>query len=176
MNWKLANGGKGFLAHQDHPAWSEFPPSMYYTAAIFGDDCTIENGCLQFATIESTILDYDPRNGELKQSFDWQHVTATSKDLLIFDSFIPHKSDDNLSQYDRRVFYFTFNKKDEGCYYHDYNKRKRMMMPPSIEINQRNEFNTKKQNGMDNESKKKIGMDNESKKQNILYNFANPIV
>ena len=46
LNWKLPGGGK-FKPHQDFEAWNDFPPKYYTTVALFADECTKENGCLQ---------------------------------------------------------------------------------------------------------------------------------
>lgn len=161
MNWKYPQG-KGFLAHQDQPAWTDFPPSIYYTAAMFGDDTTIENGCLQFGSLDNEILKHDiiaydvEGTGKLlnEDKIDWMHVQTTTRDLLIFNSFVPHRSDQNISDDSRRIFYFTFNLKKEGDYFDAYLKKKREELPPPIERQEGKEY-------------KIIGS---------KYNLANPIV
>lgn len=160
MNWKYPKG-KGFLAHQDHPAWSDFPPSIYYTAAIFGDDSTIENGCLQFVCLEqkikNEIIDYD-KDGSGKildeEKMDWENIETTPRDLLIFNSFIPHRSGENMSDKSRRIFYFTFNLSKEGDFFEEYLKKKREEFPPPNERNP----------------------DKEYKVEGTKYNLANPII
>tara|TARA_R110000824_G_scaffold260806_1_gene449453 strand:+ start:369 stop:1118 length:750 start_codon:yes stop_codon:yes gene_type:complete len=158
MNWKRP-GGKGFLAHQDHPAWDDFPPSIYYSAAFFGDNCTIGNGCLQFVDNFSIkkIIDYDKEGtGKLidEDKFEWKHVETTPRDLVIFNSFIPHRSESNMTENSRRIFYFTFNDKEEGDFFKAYLKEKRDKFPPPNERIEGKEYKTEGQK----------------------YNLANPIV
>lgn len=137
MNWKRA-GGKGFHAHQDHPAWDDFPPKIYYSAALFADYATVANGCLQFAKgrHHEGIFDHNKeghggitREGE----FDWQHVQAGPRDLLIFNSFAPHRSAENTTDTSRRIFYLTYNRAVEGDHHQAYLDRKRELFPPPAE-------------------------------------------
>lgn len=137
MNWKQG-GGKGFAPHQDHPAWSDFPPSIFYTVAIFVDDATPENGCLEFVKGHgnSIILPYDKAgNGGLlfSDKYDWTPIPTTSRDILIFNSFAPHRSGPNTTDKSRRIFYFTFIDATYGEFYDDYIKRKREEFPPPNE-------------------------------------------
>ena len=144
MNWKNPKG-KGFRPHQDQPAWTDFKPPIYYTLALFGDNTTKENGCLEFASQSNgeritTLLDYQKKGtGELRpkvvSSLNWEHVETTSRDVLIFDSYIPHRSDDNTTDNSRRIFYFTFNEKEQGNFYDAYLIKKREEFPPDIERN-----------------------------------------
>lgn len=157
MNWKHGYG-KGFAPHQDHPAWSDFTPSKYYTVAVFADNTTIENGCLEFVENKNgQLLPYDEEgNGGILNSgeLDWKHVTTTPRDILIFDSFAPHRSGDNQTNGSRRIFYFTFNLESEGCFYDGYISQKRKNLPPRAEREAGKTYNT---------------MGNK-------YNLANPIV
>lgn len=159
LNWKYSNG-KGFKAHQDHPAWTDFPPKKYITIGLFANHTTVENGCLQFVDglHKKGILDYEKNNTgqiskELQEKMKWKYITTSPKDILIFDSFVPHKSDKNNTNESRRIFYFTFNYEEEGNFYDEYYKKKREVFPPDIERD-----NTKQYNSTGNK-----------------YNLANPI-
>ena len=158
VNWKLS-GGNGFKAHQDYPAWSDFPPKYFLTVAMFGDQCTLENGCLQMVQgkhKEGILANtYDKGGGindDIVESLTWKPVLSGIRDLVVFDSYTPHKSEANTTDKSRRIFYFTFNREREGFHYEDYFKKKREMLPPDIEKD-----NTKVYN------------------QNSKYNLANPI-
>ena len=187
INWKLPNGS-GFRAHQDYPAWADFQPHSYVTAAVFADDNTSDNGCVQFPknyyqylkdlnsedqnlkeNINNSelfinneknkrLLDSEPNDlGVLKphivQELEWVDAETTSRDLLIFDSFVPHKSDKNITNEARRNFYFTYNNSYFGDIYEDYFKRKRIEFPPDIERNIEKDYS----------------------QRNSRYNLANPI-
>jgi hypothetical protein len=41
----------------------------------------------------------------------------------------------------RRIFYFTYNRKEEGDFYEDYNKKKILEFTPDIERNNNIKYN-----------------------------------
>ena len=161
LNWKYGNG-KGFKPHQDHPAWVDFKPDRYISVAIFANKCTKENGCLEFGISGSrinSICEYN-KNGlgeilpDIENSLKWTPATSTPRDILLFDSFVPHRSKDNRTCSPRRIFYFTFNEEKYGDLYENYLTQKRKEFPPDIE---------------------RIG-DNLVKIEGNKYNLANPMV
>lgn len=135
LNWKLSQGD-GFEAHQDHPAWNDFTISRFYSIALFANNSTIENGCLQVVSGKNNIGEINS-NGcipkEIAEQYQWEYLETTPRDLLIFDSFIPHKSDKNTTDKSRSIFYFTYNKLEEGDHYQKYITHKRQYFPPPIE-------------------------------------------
>ena len=159
INWKYP-GGKGFKPHQDHPAWTDFQGDKFFTMAMFANNTTKENGCLEFVKGKNKdgVLSYD-KNGtgqiskEVEDTLDWRHITTTTRDLLIFDSYAPHRSDKNITDESRRIFYFTFNYNKDGDHYKSYLVRKRKEFPPDIERNENTQIS---------------GLGNK-------YNLANPI-
>ena len=156
INWKLS-GGKGFKAHQDQPAWNDFNVSRFYSVALFGTNSTIENGCLQVVKEKNNIGLLNENGGcissNIENQLKWKYLESTPSDLLIFDSFIPHRSDTNKSQLSRSIFYFTYNKKEEGNFYNQYVSNKRKYFPPENERDGSN-LNT----------------------ENNKYNLGNPII
>ena len=83
----------------------------------------------------------------IENQLDWKYIESTPKDLLIFDSYIPHKSDKNNSSNSRSIFYFTFNKLSEGNHYQKYVENKRKYFPPENERNNQNiDLNNNKYN------------------------------
>ena len=143
LNWKIG-GGKGFKPHQDHPAWTDFPPDKFINVALFANNSTIENGCLEFGINEKTKQKYTElvkynENGtgeldsEIEDSLTWYPAITSPKDILIFDSYIPHRSKENKTQNSRRIFYFTYNEIKYGDLYDKYLEKKRIEFPPDIE-------------------------------------------
>lgn len=134
MNWKLA-GGDGFKPHQDHPAWNDFNVERFYSIALFATESTKENGCLQIVKEKNDkiINENGCISNEIASEFNWEYLETDSRDLLIFDSYIPHKSDRNNSLNARSILYFTYNKLKEGDYHSDYIKKKRQYFPPENE-------------------------------------------
>ena len=146
LNWKYPSGD-GFKAHQDHPAWNDFPISIFYSIALFADNTTKQNGCLQFVPKKNNIGLINPNgciNEENENTFDWQYLETTSSDLLIFDSFIPHRSYKNNTDNSRSIFYFTYNKSNEGDFYNQYvSNKKKYFPPPNERTNNVNIINNK---------------------------------
>ena len=139
INFKEA-GGKGFKAHQDFPAWSDFPPTYYSTATLFANNSNSENGCLEFSpyNYNNGLLPYDISKGghideDISNNLEWQFVETTPRDVVIFDSFVPHKSGPNDSLTERRNVYLTYNMCSEGDYYNSYVSKKRIEFPPEID-------------------------------------------
>ncbi|WP_100551361.1 phytanoyl-CoA dioxygenase family protein [Caedibacter taeniospiralis] len=134
-------GGGAFPPHQDITAYRHFKPKFHITAAVMLDDSTVENGCLEMAsnyhqslgTQALGILDFyegGPRNGDIKdeisQQFDWRSIPAAPGDVVLFNSFVPHRSAKNTSQKSRRNFFFTFNVAREGNWYEHYYAAKKL--------------------------------------------------
>ena len=160
INWKAPNG-QGFNAHQDQPAWSDFPPNKFVTAAFFANETTPENGCLEFAEDcnQLGLLDYETHStgalsDKVEESLNWKSVPSKCNDILLFDSYAPHRSGPNITKFPRSIFFITYNDINDGIFYEDYFTRKRIELPP------------------DNE--REVGK--EYKLQGSKYNLANPIV
>lgn len=155
MNWKLPGGGS-FKPHQDFEAWNDFTPNTFVTCAVFVDECTKENGCLEMVrgAHSNGILDnhYGCINENLVKNMEWQNILCDSYDMVIFDSLVPHKSGDNLTNNSRRVYYFTYNLEEDGNFYDAYFEKKRSEFPPDFER-----------------------LENENVNLNSKYNLANPI-
>ncbi len=147
-NEKLPGGG-AFGPHQDIAAYYSFQPRYHTTALLTIDPANITNGCLQFATnfYETTaanptfvvgeigdrpLLHYNqggPNHGDIRSDIAmelrWQPFPTTPLDLVVFDSFIPHFSNANLSAKPRRAIFVTYNRASEGSWYERYYAEKR---------------------------------------------------
>lgn len=136
MNWKLSGGG-AFKAHQDHMAWSDFPPKYYVTLAIPVDNCTAENGCLEMVRGRHKEGIFDGENGTIgkkwEDEFKWEFLYGKVGDIILFDSFVPHRSGPNVSDGSRRIIYLTYNLSEEGNHYDAYFASKRKNFPPDFE-------------------------------------------
>jgi ectoine hydroxylase-related dioxygenase (phytanoyl-CoA dioxygenase family) len=141
-------GGGAFPPHQDIAAYYHFTPKFHVTAAVMLDASTIENGCVEMAldyqkytSLASQIMHgpfggypfFDfypsgPRNGdivdEVSAVFDWQPMQAEPGDIVLFNSFVPHRSAKNTSDKRRRNFFFTYNALEEGDWYQTYYQTK----------------------------------------------------
>lgn len=146
-------GGGAFPCHQDIPAYIDFGPNIHFTAAIMLDPSNENNGCLEVAENYMEIdeaMGTDMRsqldtplgrlplfdfyhgsknNGRIKepieQQLQWTPVQTEPGDILLFNSYIPHRSAINQSNLMRRALFFTFNLDIQGEHYHTYYKNKR---------------------------------------------------
>ena len=136
LNWKLPNG-KGYKAHQDHQAWNDFDITRFYSVALFANKTTIQNGCLEVVKDMNNEGVLEMCDGcihtDIENKLKWQYLETTPADLLIFDSYTPHRSGDNKTSNSRSIFYFTFNRLCEGDHYADYVSNKRQFFPPPNE-------------------------------------------
>lgn len=147
-NEKLPGGG-GFGPHQDFVAYQHFGPRYNATALITINAATQQNGCLQFAQnfpeliankpdFVKSIADGRPilnheeggkNHGDLEEDIAkrvvWSVVETDPSDLVVFDSFIPHRSEPNMSETQRRAIFVTFNRLREGRWYDRYYAEKR---------------------------------------------------
>ncbi len=136
INFKFPNG-KGFLPHQDAPAFSSFNQDYHITALIPVDHFTTENGCLQIVENSNQGMLKTAADGtidnEVAETLNWQAFPCKLGDLLLFDSYLPHRSGDNLSNAPRRGIYLTFNKQSAGDHRDEYYALKRKHFPQDCE-------------------------------------------
>ena len=136
INFKLP-GGAGFKAHQDQQAgWSRYAP-LFVTALVSIDATTIENGCLEIAAKwrpQGMIgAEWRPLDDEAVSRLGMQPVVTAPGDVILFDSFVPHASADNLTDLPRRVLYLTYNRRADGDRRADYYRDKHESFPPDID-------------------------------------------
>ena len=138
INFKLPGGG-AFKPHQDFPAWDDFPLEEFITIGIPLDPMTLENGCLKMARGlgKSREIFHDEETKfipqELSDSWDWTPILCGRGDILVFDAFVPHYSEINKTNNNRRIYYFTYNKTSEGEHRQDYFDRKREVFPQDVD-------------------------------------------
>ena len=137
INFKLP-GGAGFAPHQDAPAFTSFNQTIHITAMLSVDATTPANGCLEIAPhpgARQTLglapdLTIEPGEADRLQ---WSPIPTRPGDLLLFDSFLPHRSGDNRTRTARRAAYLTYAKAREGDHRAAYYAKKRAAFPPDIE-------------------------------------------
>ena len=70
---------------------------------------------------------------EVIGQFKWEPIETAPGDLVLFDSYVPHRSAANLSNASRRVLYATYNKATDGDFRARYFTEKRRVFPPDVE-------------------------------------------
>lgn len=138
LNFKWPGGG-AFLPHQDFPAYALLAPRQHVTAMVSIDAASAENGNLKIAkdwtkafiaceNIDAealqtghAILPYikgGSSHGAIEPEYakriSWIELNTSPRDLVLFNSFIPHYSETNQSEKPRRAMFFTYNKLKEG--------------------------------------------------------------
>lgn len=148
INYKYPGGG-AFAPHQDSPAYTDQGQSQHITALIAVDPATVENGCLEFATNEEHIwqrretLPHTPKGAiyqEIVDRLNWKPIPLNAGDIVIFGSYIPHRSGPNLSNNSRRAIYITFNPLSQGDKHDQYYTDKRKKFPPECEREQGKDY------------------------------------
>ncbi len=127
INYKYPGGG-GYAAHQDAPAY-EFV-NYHITCLISVDSATPESGCLYFAPgrHREGFIALDEKGcvaPETAAEMAWVAVTTDPGDILLFGSYIPHKSPANRSEHPRRIIYLTYNASSQGDWREQYYADKR---------------------------------------------------
>lgn len=137
INFKYPGGG-GFQAHQDQQAgWSSYAP-IFLSVLVGIDHATIENGCLEIESGRPERLhaligeEWKPLD-ESSPEFPYRPVPTALGDAIFFDSYMPHRSNANLSDSPRRILYATYNGCSNGNHREDYFRDKRANFPPDCE-------------------------------------------
>jgi len=137
INYKLA-GGAGFTAHQDAPAFVSFEQTWHLTVLIAVDPTTPENGCLEIVSGHNRAVTLaQEEDGTLARGveaeLEFRPLPTEPGDIVIFDSYVPHRSGPNRSSGPRRAIYATYNPLSQGDRRADYFARKRQVFPPECE-------------------------------------------
>eukprot|EP00037_Helgoeca_nana_P011377 m.102251 g.102251 ORF g.102251 m.102251 type:complete len:439 (+) comp20796_c0_seq1:89-1405(+) len=129
INYKQSGGG-GYVAHQDAPAYRELKQHVTCLCPI--DPMDEENGCLEFASGEWDRLLETTDDGVIAPSvadnLTWTAAPLDVGDVVVFSSYVPHRSLPNLSNRPRRALYLTFNATEDGEFRTAYYENKAKSM------------------------------------------------
>lgn len=137
INYKLP-GGDGFKPHQDVQAgWDRYGQTIHFNLLVAIDPCTLDNGSLEVvrARHKEGLLGSMGQElpAELVAELSFELLELHPGDLVLFDSFVPHRSASNLTSESRRAMYITYNLEAEGDFRQRYFADKRQSYPPDIE-------------------------------------------
>jgi len=137
INYKLPGGGS-FKPHQDAQAgWGVYGHTFHISVLVTIDEADAENGCLEIVrgAHKNGLLgpEWKELDADVTSKLKWELAPTKPGDVIVFDSFVPHRSGPNLSSRQRRVLYATYNKVSEGDYRAQYYIDKRKGFPPDIE-------------------------------------------
>ena len=138
INFKFPHGS-GFNAHQDQPAFVTFGISKLLTVLLPIDVNSRQSGGLELVkrlhkqrTIYAQNSDGSIQT-DIEAKMTWTPVDGVAGDVIFFDSYVPHRSDINLSTFTRRNLYLTYNPKSLGTFREKYYEEKRKSFPPECE-------------------------------------------
>lgn len=129
INYKYPHTG-AYRPHQDITA---YPNSKnHVTCLISLCDTDRRNGCLEFAKMSKFDEILPHTNGIIREdvvdSLEWTPVPTSFGDLVLFNSYVPHKSGANTSDAPRKALYLTYNDAAEGDLREAYYTEKRRTM------------------------------------------------
>lgn len=132
INYKYPNTGL-YRAHQDITA---YPNSKnHITALVNLGPTNRENGSIEFSPLcennfdKNTIIEH--KNGVICEpdNLKWTNPLETSYgDIILFDSYIPHRSSINISTLPRKALYVTYNNITEGNLREEYYEMKKQKL------------------------------------------------
>ena len=135
INFKMPGGG-GFEPHQDAQAgWGDYARD-FVNVMVCIDPATVENGCLEVAAghhRRGLLRGMEPLNADDMAGMEFHHHPTVPGDLVLFGAYTPHRSEPNLTDTTRRLYFATYNRASEGDHMAPYYAAKRKNFPPDIE-------------------------------------------
>ncbi|EED19020.1 conserved hypothetical protein [Talaromyces stipitatus ATCC 10500] len=132
INYKLAGSG-GFDPHIDANAYTHVKNIKHLTILVAVDEMSSENGGLE--VVQGSHLDTIPLGGDCCIESDWvdNHKWVSCNlqpgDILVFGSYLAHRSGANRSARDRKAVYATYNSVSEGELRNQYYIDRRKLWP-----------------------------------------------
>ncbi|WP_156884663.1 phytanoyl-CoA dioxygenase family protein [Stappia stellulata] len=135
LNFKRP-GGAGFTPHQDQQAgWWNYA-SRFVSIMVSIDAATEENGCVEFAAghhRHGMFRAWEPLSDDDMKSMTFVPVETEPGDVVLIDSYCPHRSCVNRSREQRRLYFATYNRASEGDHLAAYYADKHAAYPPDVE-------------------------------------------
>ncbi|KAI8620176.1 hypothetical protein BC830DRAFT_1237500 [Chytriomyces sp. MP71] len=133
MNMKPP-GGMGFACHQDVTAYKAGDLVDYHISVMVAvDESTPAKGPLEvvgvFPQKEILANTHGAVNKNVEDVLEFRQVLVAPGDIVLFDSYIPHRSGQNVSTEARRAAFLTYNKKSAGDHHAHYYAIKKQEMP-----------------------------------------------
>eukprot|EP00696_Hemimastix_kukwesjijk_P014484 gnl/Hemi2/28494_TR9429_c1_g1_i1.p1 gnl/Hemi2/28494_TR9429_c1_g1~~gnl/Hemi2/28494_TR9429_c1_g1_i1.p1 ORF type:complete len:262 (+),score=80.49 gnl/Hemi2/28494_TR9429_c1_g1_i1:80-865(+) len=136
INFKLPGGGE-FKPHQDAQAgWDKYG-SLHITVMVTVDKATVENGCLELVAgrHKEGLLSpmHAPLQDDVVNAMTWVPAPTDTGDVVLFDSYVPHRSAPNMTDAPRRITYITYGLEREGNNREQYFTEKNANFPQDCE-------------------------------------------
>ena len=124
INYKLAGSG-GFAPHIDSTAYTHVKDIKHLTILLAVDETSMANGGLEVVE-GSHLMDVPVAKADncieptWVKGQEWTPVELAPGELLVFGSYLAHRSGVNQSERDRKAIYATYNCVREGDLHDDY--------------------------------------------------------
>ncbi|CAG8402982.1 unnamed protein product [Penicillium salamii] len=132
INYKLAGSG-GFAPHIDANAYTHVKNIKHLIILAAVDEMSAANGGLEVVDgshqIEIPLGEDRCITSDWVESNVWTPAELESGDLLVFGSYLAHRSGANVSPKDRRAIYATYNCVTEGNLHEQYYSDRRKAWP-----------------------------------------------
>src|SRR5271155_3898322 len=133
INYKLAGSG-GFSPHIDATAYTHVKNIKHLTILLAVDETNMTNGGLE--VVEGSHLMTVPisrKDNCIEPDWvdeqNWVPVELAPGELLVFGSYLAHRSGANHSSKDRKAIYATYNCKSEGNLHDEYYADRKVIWP-----------------------------------------------
>ena len=132
INYKLAGSG-GFSPHVDFTAYTHVKNVTHLTILMAVDNSNMRNGGLEVVDgshkMDVPIGSDNCITQEWVAKQKWIPVELKAGELLVFGSYLAHRSGPNRSQTDRKAIYATYNYASEGDLHDSYYKDRAKLWP-----------------------------------------------
>ncbi|KAK7457919.1 hypothetical protein VKT23_010266 [Stygiomarasmius scandens] len=137
INYKSPRAG-GFKAHLDAPSYKHLGNVKHLSILIAVEPATRENGCLEVvAGSHKTDVPIGKDvciEPEWCEKQTWTPVPLSTGEMLIFGSYLAHRSSTNNSDEGRAAIYATYNAlSDGGDTRREYYANRRKLWPPTAD-------------------------------------------
>jgi len=139
LNYKLGNGGRPDVLHQDAAAgWQKYAHD-FVSMVIFLDENTFANAAVSILKTGNYPRElmgnaFEPLpncNPPFEPAEDYELLEGPAGSVAFFDAYVPHGSPANHSPNERRNIYITFNAAADGDFYDTYYEDKLQNYPPN---------------------------------------------
>ncbi|CAK7205776.1 hypothetical protein SEUCBS139899_008555 [Sporothrix eucalyptigena] len=118
INYKLAGSG-GFAPHIDAVAYTHIKRVQHLTILLSVDPSNLSNGGLEVVNGSHKVdVPVNPTTNCIESDWvasqQWTPVELEAGQLLVFTSYVAHRSGANTSKSDRKAIYATYNRAVEG--------------------------------------------------------------
>ncbi|KAK1234635.1 hypothetical protein PQX77_002160 [Marasmius sp. AFHP31] len=139
INYKAPWAG-GYRAHLDSTSYTHVSKVKHLSFLMAVEPATLENGCLEVVAGSHNPPEPIPIgkdqciSNEWCAKQTWTPVPLETGQLLIFGSYLAHRSADNKSPNGRAAIYVTYNALSEGGDRHEaYYENRRQHWPPTAD-------------------------------------------